>query len=91
MMSKTKEPTRTKNVMFEELPSVSYNSSVKLQLCLDAHAHYTGQISGKSYRWDRAGSIVAVDALDAPYLLEKRIKSRSCCFQSDMPVFIEID
>ncbi len=69
-----------------------YNStSVKLQSNLDARVLYTGRETGKSYEWARAGSIVAVDSLDAPYLLEKRIKSQSCCNVSDNAVFQEVD
>lgn len=68
-----------------------YNSSVKLQLCIDAHASYVGKVTQRQYDWARAGSIVAVDSLDAPYLLEKRIKSQSCCNVSDNAVFQEVD
>ncbi len=56
-----------------------YNKDVKLQSLIDARLSYDGRISGKHYVWDKAGSVVAVDALDAPYLLEKRIKSLACC------------
>ena len=75
----------------EQPASTPYNSSVKLQLCIDAHAVYDGQETGKRYEWARAGSIVVVDALDAPKLLEKRIKAQSCCNGSDNPVFQIID
>lgn len=79
-------------VTVEPTSAVVYNStSVKLQLCIDAHATYTGQETGKSYDWARAGSIVAVDSLDAPKLLEKRIKAQSCCNGSDNPVFQIVD
>ena len=78
-------------VVVEEPTSTPYNSSVKLQLCIDAHATYTGQETGKLYDWARAGSIVVVDILDAPKLLEKRIKAQSCCNGSDNPVFQIID
>jgi hypothetical protein len=76
-----------------ELPSKkSYNSSsVKLQSQIDAHIHYTGQVTSRQYEWARAGSIVPVDVLDAPYLLEKRIKSQSCCSGSDLVIFIQVN
>ena len=71
--------------------SVTLITSVKLQLNIDAHATYTGQVTGKQYEWARAGSIAVVDSLDAAYLLEKRIKSQSCCNGSDVAVFLEIN
>lgn len=40
---------------------------------------YTGRVSGKSYRWDGAGDIQAVDERDVPDLLAKRIGHRGCC------------
>ncbi len=66
-------------------------TSVKLQSLLDAHIHYTGQVTGKSYEWVRAGSVVVVDAKDAPALLQKRIKTQSCCNQSDNAIFQRLD
>jgi hypothetical protein len=75
-----------------EKPAISVTlTSVKLQLAVDAHAVYDGLETGKRYEWARAGSIVAVDSLDAPALLEKRIKAQSCCNQSDNPVFQIVD
>lgn len=66
---------------------------VKLQNQLDARLFYTGQVSGKSYIWERAGSIVSVDAADAPKLLEKIINTNSCCNGSStgQPVFIVVE
>jgi hypothetical protein len=89
-MTEKQATYRTKSVV-EEQPKVSYNSIVKLQSLLDAKVHYTGQETGKLYEWARAGSIVAVDALDAPKLLEKRIKVQSCCNGSDNAIFQRID
>lgn len=83
---------KKEQVIVEQPVKEPYNStSVKLQSNLDARVLYTGQATGKSYEWARAGSIVAVDSLDAPYLLEKRIKSQSCCNVSDNAVFQEVD
>ncbi|HET8685828.1 MAG TPA: hypothetical protein VFM18_04095 [Methanosarcina sp.] len=84
-------PKITNKDLFEEAPKPLYNETVKLQLLLDAHVLYTGSETGKQYEWARAGSVVAVDALDAPVLLEKRIKSQSCCNTSDNAVFQKID
>lgn len=64
---------------------------VRLQLMIDAHAHYDGKVSGRHYEWQRAGSVTPVQAEDAPYLLERRIKAQSCCNQSDNPVFQVVD
>lgn len=81
----------TKEVVVEQAPKETYNSNVKLQSLRDAHIQYDGQVTGEHYEWMRAGSIQAVDALDAPYLLEKRIKAQSCCSGSDMPIFQTVD
>jgi len=80
-----------REVVVEQVTATPYNSNVKLQLNIDAHVLYDGLETGKHYDWARAGSIVPVDALDAPTLLEKRIKSQSCCSGSDVSVFIKMD
>jgi len=78
----------TKEMAVEQPAPKPYNSIyVRLQLQIDAHALYDGQVTGKHYEWAKAGSVIAVDARDAPYLLEKRIKSQSCCSGSDNAVF----
>lgn len=81
----------TKEVVVEQAPKETYNSSVKLQSLVDARLLYDGRVSGKHYEWQRAGSIQAVDAVDAPDLLSKHIKTQSCCSGSDSAVFQIID
>lgn len=79
-------------VIVEQVTATPYNSpSVKLQSQIDARINYTGQVTGKQYYWARAGSVESVDSLDAPYLLEKRIQSHSCCSGTDVAIFIKID
>jgi hypothetical protein len=78
----------TKEVAVEQPAPKPYNSIyVRLQSMVDARLLYDGRVSGEHYEWAKAGSVVAVDARDAPYLLEKRIKSQSCCSGSDNAVF----
>jgi hypothetical protein len=74
-------------VEVEQPATIPYNETVKLQSLLDARILYIGQVTQRHYEWNRAGSIVAVDAADAPSLLSKRIKSQSCCNGSDNAVF----
>lgn len=76
-----------KELPVETLQNKGYNETVKLQSLRDAHIFYTGQTTGKLYEWNRAGSVVEIDILDAPTLLEKRIKSQSCCNSSDTAIF----
>jgi hypothetical protein len=66
---------------------------VRLQLQIDAKAQYTGRVSGESYEWQRAGSIVAVRADDVPALLDKKINSYSCCGGStkDQSMFVVVE
>lgn len=80
-----------KKPAFEQTSTPPYNLTVKLQSMLDARILYTGQATGKSYEWVRAGSVVVVDAKDAPALLQKRIKTQSCCNGSDNAIFQQID
>jgi hypothetical protein len=91
MSKKLDDSVSTKIVVEEPAPKVYNSTSVKLQSMRDAHVLYTGQETGKSYEWIRAGSIQVVDALDAPILLGKRIKTQSCCSGSDMPIFQTVD
>ena len=79
------------NVAVEQPLAPVYNSTVKLQSLRDAHIAYDGQLTGKHYEWNRAGSIQEVDANDAPYLLEKRIKTQSCCAVNDTAIFQQVD
>lgn len=81
----------TKEVAVEQDAPKMYNSSVKLQSLRDARLLYDGRVSGKHYEWQRAGSIQVVDALDAPDLLSKHIKTHSCCSGSDVAVFQQVD
>ena len=74
-------------VTVEKLPISVTLTSVKLQSLRDAHVHYDGQVTKRHYEWIRAGSVVDVDILDAPILLEKRIKSQSCCNSTDTAIF----
>lgn len=92
----TKEVVTYKNnkeeVVVERQTIQTYNlDSVKLQSLMDAHLHYTGEVTKRQYEWKQAGSIVEVDSKDALYLLSKRIKTQSCCSGSDVAVFQKID
>lgn len=52
---------------------------VRLRSLYDGRLMYTGQVTGKQYNWDKAGSIVEVSEIDALYLLEKRQGKNPCC------------
>jgi hypothetical protein len=82
----------TKEVVVEQPATKTYNSSsVKLQSLMDAHLHYTGEVTKRQYEWKQAGSIVEVDSKDALYLLSKRIKTQSCCVVNDVAVFQKVE
>lgn len=67
------------------------NVSVKIRSLYDARLEYTGQVSGKQYLWNKAGSVVEVDAEDSEILLAKRIGGRLCCGNSqDMNRIFEL-
>ena len=52
---------------------------VSLRSLYDGRLIYTGQVTGKQYCWDKAGSTVVVSEDDALYLLEKRHGTNPCC------------
>jgi len=56
--------------------------TVKLRSCYDARLQYKGQVTGKLYSWNKAGSVVEVDSLDSEYLLAKRLGAKPCCGNS---------
>lgn len=64
--------------------TMTYNErdTVFLRSVYDARLEYTGQITGKQYIWNKAGSVVEVDAEDSKILLAKRIGIKSCCGNS---------
>lgn len=72
-------------------PAPAIIETVKLQSMMDARLSYDGLVTGKHYEWAKAGSVVAVDADDAPALLEKRIVAQSCCNGSNNAVFQKVD
>lgn len=59
---------------------------VRLVLARDIVLKINGPVTGKQYVFNRAGSMVDVDASDVPGLLLKRSKS-SCCSGETSPYF----
>lgn len=54
-------------------------ATVRLTLLIDAKINVRGNVSGKQYVFDGAGSVVDVDARDVDDLLKKRQGGRQCC------------
>lgn len=52
---------------------------VAVQAVYPSRLVYIGTTSGQRYEWAGAGSVVMVLSEDVPFLLEKRIGSKSCC------------
>lgn len=78
--SRLPESGQPEKVRVAETVGGTYNiNGIKITSLVDAHLEYTGRVSGKLYRWDRAGAVTVVDERDAPELLEKRIGNKSCC------------
>ena len=58
----------------------SYKSAtVAVQSLIDATIKATGYVTGNSYVFNGAGSVVDVDERDVEQLLEKRQGGRQCC------------
>ena len=53
--------------------------TVAIQSMIDAKINVTGYVTGNSYVFNGAGSVVYVDQRDVEYLLEKRQGGRQCC------------
>lgn len=67
------------------------NVSVNIRSLYDARLEYTGQVSGKQYLWNKAGSVVEVDVEDSEILLAKHIGNQLCCGNSqDMNRIFEL-
>ena len=77
-------------VSFDFESVLPYNNEVKVSLTslLDARLVYTGQVTGQQYVWNKAGSVVEVDAEDSKILLAKRIYGTCCGNSKDgQPIF----
>jgi hypothetical protein len=76
----TEELNQQVSVDSESNTPYNYESElVTLRSLYDGRLLYTGQVTGKQYCWDKAGSMVEVSEDDALYLLEKRQGKRPCC------------
>lgn len=74
-----------------KVPYTKSNVSVKIRSLYDARLEYTGQVSGKQYLWNKAGSVVEVDVEDSEILLAKHIGGQLCCGNSqDMNRIFEL-
>lgn len=72
------------NVAYTNITSTReyISTSVSLRSLFDGRLEYTGQVSGKQYVWDKAGSTVEVQEDDAVLLLAKRVGKQPCCGDS---------
>ena len=62
--------------------------SVQLMLLRPVNLIIVGPATGKTYYFNGAGSVAAVDELDAPQLLEKRAAG-SCC-GNERPTYFQV-
>lgn len=53
-------------------------STVKIQSLIDANVTLTGTVTGNSYHFPRAGTVVEVDVKDKDEILNKK-RGRACC------------
>ena len=65
----------------EEVPSPleQVDNTVLIVCMIDSVVKVTGTVSGKSYQFSGAGSVVNVDKKDVEWLLAKRQGERQCC------------
>ena len=53
--------------------------NVAIVCMIDSVVKVTGTVSGKTYQFSGAGSVVNVDKKDVQWLLDKRQGERQCC------------
>lgn len=75
-------PPSVEDITVDLGSTIVYNKTVKLRSTLSARLEYRGQVSGKLYAWNQAGSIVEVDEADSGILLAKRRGQKTCCGNS---------
>ena len=65
----------------EKIVAPKYSTSFKaVRLMIDAKVNVTGYVTGNSYKFNGAGSVVEdVDERDVENLLSKRQGGRQCC------------
>ena len=72
----------------EESPApVTIKKEVLVRSRIEARLHYMGQISGKSYEWQKAGQAIPVLDEDVPDLLGKRLGGKNCCGAGENIIF----
>lgn len=59
--------------------TVSKTANVAIVCMIDSVVKVTGTVSGKTYQFSGAGSVVNVDKKDVQWLLDKRQGERQCC------------
>ena len=74
--SESKPESKTEVVKSSQQTTINI---VNLRSLYPAKLRYTGRVSGKSYEWASAGSVVEVQSEDAEYLLSKKLGSSGCC------------
>jgi hypothetical protein len=67
-----------KDVVADNPQTTKISTTVALQSLFPAQLKYIG-LSGKEYRWEKAGDVVHVLEEDAPTLLSKKHIHRGCC------------
>ncbi len=76
-MSKYSLPSINK---VETVYAPKYDLSFRaVRLLIDANVNATGYVTGNSYKFDGAGSVVDVDERDVENLVNKRQGGRQCC------------
>lgn len=88
--SYTKKTTSPKKEVLATQETVTYNKT-KLVCRISAEVKLQGSITGKFYRWEKAGAVVEVDERDASALLKKRLGEKHCCGGKPNIIFEEVD
>jgi hypothetical protein len=73
----------SKQIEKVEAPKKEKESTLPVQSLIDAKIIATGYVTGNSYVFNGAGSVVDVDERDVENLLSKRQGGRQCCGGTD--------
>jgi hypothetical protein len=84
---------KIKEPLVEKVEPVSYTKKIDtvstVQICslMDAKVLVTGTVTGTKYEFAKAGTVVAVNKLDADEILNKKSGNACCGGQSGKAVF----
>ncbi len=86
LTGKTKYQSDDSELVVEEVPVEEEYAVVSIQCMIDAKVKLTGAVTGNTYLFSGAGSVVEVALADKDEILNKK-RGRSCCGSGNQTLF----